>query len=762
MTKEWYSAQESADLHGMSKRGFIKMAGRNGYKTRQRAGKGGGLEYHINSFPTDVRFSLLPLESAAILAETPPPAPKPPKTRELAPVEDPAALAAARAEGDAQAAQLQGNAKSRMDARLEILREFDRFCAENRIKGTRKTGGTLQKEAFAAAWNRGDIASPARTVFPIISRNKIDHWTEHLRRAGLARLAGRYGHRKGSGLIDSQPQLAVALRALLCAKPHVRAKHAAEFLAARYADSGFQLPCIRTVDRWIDGWKRENHEMFARLENPDRWKSRYESAVGDADAHIVRPNQEWQADSTPADLMLADGRHSLLFLIDIYTRRLKIHVSKTSTATAIASLLRRGLLDWGVPEVLKTDNGQDYVARHIQNILLSLEIKHQRCVPFQANGKGFVERVIRTFSHDLLELLPGYVGHSVAERQALREREQFADRLYVKNKIDLDRLTVAELQSFCDRWARTYENAPHGGIDGQRPIERIANWREPTRRINDERALDLLLAPAPGKDGWRTLQKAGGITIDGHEYLSDVFGLHIKDRVRVLYDPEGDMGRVYVFDAKGQFLCVAECPELTGIDRAEHAARQKAIQKQNIQALAAQAKAEAKTFDFRAAALDILRDREQNAPLAALPGPGIEHVTRHLRGAADALTGKTALSGGEITPEDLRAAWGDIPAESESEPPKLAAPVVQLRDFESQDEGMRAAVERTLGSNQPITQEDADYIADYYRDVRNCRIFENSMVKRYGFQRFHAWKNAALAKARANAANRSEEIHHAI
>lgn len=637
MTKEWYSAQESADLHGMSKRGFIKMAGRNGYETRQRAGKGGGLEYHINGFPTDVRFSLFALESAAILAETPPPAPKPPKTRELAPVEDPAAIAAARAEGDAKAAQARGNAKARMDARLEILQQFQRFCAETPVRGHRKPGGMLQREAFAVAWNRGEIAGDARARFPVISAEKLERWAGQLRRNGLYRLAGKYGHRKGCGLIDSQPQLAVALRALLCAKPHVRAKHAAEFLGARYADSGFRLPGICTVNRWIDGWKRENHELFARLENPDRWKSRYESAVGDADARIVRPNQEWQADSTPADLMLADGRHSLLFLIDVYTRRIKIHVSKTSTAAAIASVLRRGLLDWGVPEALKTDNGQDYVARHIQNILLSLEIQHTRCVPFQANGKGFVERVIRTFSHDLLELLPGYVGHSVAERQALREREQFADRLYVKNKIDLDRLTVAELQSFCDRWARAYENAPHGGIDGQRPVERIANWREPTRRIDDERALDLLLAPAPGKDGWRTLQKAGGITIDGHEYLSDVFGLHIKARVRVLYDPEGDMGRVYVFDAKGQFLCVAECPELTGIDRAEHAARQKAIQKRNIQALAAQAKAEAKALDPGAAALDILRERERLAPLAALPGPAKPHDAAALQSARTAL-----------------------------------------------------------------------------------------------------------------------------
>lgn len=642
MIKEWNSANECAKAYNMSKPGFIKMAARKGIKTRKRAGKGGGLEYHVDGHPPDIQIALAKAQSKEKLSETDLP-PKSastsfdPARNQPEKIQEDETITAARAEGDAKAAQLEGKARARMEAKLEILKQFERFCQQNPIEQRRKDGGTLQKESFCALWNRGAIDSPARSSFPAITSSSIFRWTRQMHRAGMVRLSGQYGHRKGKGLIESQPQLAVALRAILCEKPHIQPKHAAEFLAVRYAESGYRLPCPRTVKRWVDSWKRENHELFARLENPDRWKSRYESAAGDAASSIVRPNQEWQADSTPADILLADGRHSLLFLIDVFTRRIKIHVSKTSTAAAVASLLRRGLLDWGVPETLKTDNGQDYVSQRLQSILLSLSIQHVRCIPFQARGKGFVERVIRTFAHDLLELLPGYAGHSVAERQALREREQFADRLYVKNsKIDMVLLSVTELQGFCDRWARAYENAPHTGIGG-RPLERIANWREPTRRITDERALDLLLAPAPGKNGWRTLQKAGGITIDGYEYLSDVFGLHIKDRVKVLYDPEGGMEKVYVFNARGKFLCVAECPELTGIDRAEHAAKQKALQKRNIQALAAQAKAEAKTVDTRNAALDILRHRERQTPLAALPGPAEPHRTAALSSARDAL-----------------------------------------------------------------------------------------------------------------------------
>ncbi len=35
-------------------------------------------------------------------------------------------------------------------------------------------------------------------------------------------------------------------------------------------------------------------------------------------------------DSTPADVMLKDGRHSIIGVIDLYSRRVKLHVSKTS------------------------------------------------------------------------------------------------------------------------------------------------------------------------------------------------------------------------------------------------------------------------------------------------------------------------------------------------------------------------------------------------------------------------------------------------
>ena len=42
-------------------------------------------------------------------------------------------------------------------------------------------------------------------------------------------------------------------------------------------------------------------------------------------------------------------------------------------AVAVAALYRAALLDWGVNEEAKTDNGADYVSEHIVRLLEALE-----------------------------------------------------------------------------------------------------------------------------------------------------------------------------------------------------------------------------------------------------------------------------------------------------------------------------------------------------------------------------------------------------
>ncbi|MBY0430364.1 MAG: DDE-type integrase/transposase/recombinase, partial [Rhodospirillales bacterium] len=314
--------------------------------------------------------------------------------------------------------------------------------------------------------------------------------------------------------------------------------------------------------------------------NPDRWRSRYRAAGGDAAQAVSRLNQRWEMDATPADLLLADGsRHMILGVIDVYSRRFKLHVTRTSKAAAVASLTRKAILDWGVPEMVVTDNGQEFTSRHMARVLAGLGIERRTAPPFTPEHKPFIERAFRTFSHGLVELLAGYIGHSVAERQDVEARRSLAQRIGKRGGTVALSMTAQELQAFCDRWTDTlYAREPHAGLSGRTPCDLAAAWSQPVRRIQDERALDVLLAEAPGEDGWRVVTKKG-LRVDNAWFDAAELGGHEGRRVRALYD-DADLGHLYVFAAEGGFLCRAVCPERTGVSRQDLAQARRARQRQ--------------------------------------------------------------------------------------------------------------------------------------------------------------------------------------
>ena len=119
-------------------------------------------------------------------------------------------------------------------------------------------------------------------------------------------------------------------------------------------------------------WKRANAELFLAVTNPDAWKNKKLVAFGSYAEGVTRANQLWMLDSTPADVQLLDGRHSILGVIDVATRRARLVVSKNSTAEAVCQLLRRAILDWGVPDTVKMDNGRDYASERVAGVLVGL------------------------------------------------------------------------------------------------------------------------------------------------------------------------------------------------------------------------------------------------------------------------------------------------------------------------------------------------------------------------------------------------------
>lgn len=663
--KLWFALSELVGLPGLptTRRGLLMLAQRQGWESRPRKGRGGGNEYALASLPEATQAAICQqrelanaqaaaqelhqrVESSAAPAVTA--ARDDGHMRVLQEIVEQKACQVRQQNGAAQAAGLTGKALDRMDAKLAVISSIDRCVAAG-----------VELALCVGRYNAGEleVADWVRSVVPTVSIPSFYRWKSTLKSFGVARLAGAYGRPKGHALA---PELQQYAQSLIVSFPHISAVHLYTALRGRFPQ---HVPSRRTVERWLAAWRTQNAEVHTALANPDQWKNQYMSAFGSVADGVTRLNQRWEIDSSPADLMLVDGRHHLIAVIDVASRRGRLLVSRTSHAAAIAHVLRQCIHDWGVPEIVKTDNGTDYTSRHLQRVFASLGIEQQCSNKFSPWEKPHIERFFRSFSHDLLELLPGFVGHNVAEAAAIRSRAAFAERLYQKNDSIEIKMTSAELQTFCDRWlSSVYEQRPHNGLSGLSPFQWITQYRgEPVRRIESERALDVLLSPAPGGDGFRNVTKKG-LSIDRYTYIAPELGNYIGQRVRVLHDPE-EMGRVYVFDATGaQFIVCADCPELTGIDRREVAIKAKELQKARVQEQKRVLKAEARKARVHDVVDEILSAREaatQN--VLAFPVRSESHTTPALDAAAHAAAYEEAPHS-VITPES----WNALRAENDA------------------------------------------------------------------------------------------------
>ena len=194
---------------------------------------------------------------------------------------------------------------------------------------------------------------------------------------------------------------------------------------ARLAAEGLQLPGLRAFELRFKAWKQEHAAGLLKMMDPDGFRSKMRTSG--SYAHMApHLNALWQIDASPVDALRVDGRHSIYVCIDVWSRRLILFVSKTPRAEAVQLLMRKAILAWGLPDAVKTDNGSDFVARATVRLFAKLQVEAIRSAAFSPWQKGFVERAIRTFQSDCAAMLPGFIGHSVAQRKKIEGRKAFS------------------------------------------------------------------------------------------------------------------------------------------------------------------------------------------------------------------------------------------------------------------------------------------------------------------------------------------------
>lgn len=718
--------QEIAGALGVSPSSIKRRAKRESWSFDEEQVRGGRRRlYTLEALPADVQKAIRQRRAVEAVNAL---------TRETEASAQAERLEALQRDGEAFGEQVRLEAEeqeqARRQARQDGLRRFSALPADHpkrqRAKARewllnaaynlhRERGGDQRsaRADFCQLVNAGGMALPAKVAKWLprhdgqraLTEPTLRRWHYDYLAGGIWALTDGYGKRRGDNKVERTPELKRVVIGSLLKMPHITGRKLRAYLQARHGE--LDVMSERGLQRYLHAWKADNAQLWTYLTNPDRWKNVCMAAFGSQSEYVERLNQLWELDSTPADWMLADGRHSVVGVIDIYSRRLRYRVSKTSTAAAVCALTRAAMLDWGVPEAVRTDNGADYVSEQFEEVLNGLDIGHQLCIPFASEQKGAIERAMRTMSHGILDLLPGFIGHNVAERKVIEARKSFAKRIMDKDAVIEVSLTSAQLQEKLDAWcAHVYAHDAHSGegMNGRSPFEASAAWTGTVRRIDDERALDALLAPLAGH---RSVGKKG-VRVDHHWYLAPELTEHAGEVVRLKRD-EADLGRLYVYDVDGGFICIAQAPELTGISRAEAATAAKRHQREFIRRQSAEFIKYKKSVKENIAEVVLEHRIEQSEQVTALPHRADPYTSAGLEAAGKAARAGDAPQAAEPT-ETERAAQAELQRE-------LAAPVETLPQTARQRFQRWVRLRRRQAAGETLSADEQHLITSYGQSV---------------------------------------------
>ena len=646
----WYTAPELAklDLPGLpaTKQNMIARARSEQWVSQPRRARGGGKEYHVSSLPEVARIALA-------RRAVDPDAPYEPR------------------EGDPSFTPCTRGSRNRGQARLYVVNMFLVFAAAASLQGGYARAGFCHLYNNPTGEHDLHIPEWVRDYIYRTNVRTLEGWVRKAKREGIEALAGNYGHRRGKGTIDSQP----AIRDFCATQIETRSQLTANQLVRGIEAQFGEKLSKRTVQRWMQSFKEANAARLLSLHDPDKHKSKFQSAFGSSSESVVAPNQVWEIDATPADVMTleADGsrrRMNITGIIDVYTRRAHVVVTDTPKAIAATAVTRKAIIDWGVPDLIKTDNGKDFVSAHFKRALHDLNIKQKLCPPFTPEGKPHIERFFGTMARDLLSILPGFVGHNVSDRKSIEARRSFAQRFGSPDEVIDVQMSAEQLQSVCDIWLETnYERQEHNGLQGKTPFEVAYLWKGGIRTIPNDRILDLMLMEAPDKDGFRVIGKKG-IRVERTAFIAPELGPRVGEKVHVRIDP-CDMGHIHVYTPDGEFICVAEAPERTGADRQKIAIEARRLQKQMMSNARADAKRRARQFKPHLLA-DQLLDQAARASntVVAFPNASTPHETDATRAAEDnlrAINGENQRR--DLTPEEEEMAERAFAELEETSPP---------------------------------------------------------------------------------------------
>jgi putative transposase len=182
----------------------------------------------------------------------------------------------------------------------------------------------------------------------------------------------------------------------------------------KHARWGF-WKCFKALKRHHQYW---NHKRVYRvycqmnLNQKRRAKRRLPKRVRQPLLVPQQPNQVWSADFMN-DALYAGSRFRTFNVIDDFNREaIAIEIDTSITARRLIRVFERLQLIRGLPDVLRVDNGPEFLSSELVTWAESAGVTIQYIQPGAPNQNAYIERFNRTYREEVLNL---YLFESLAE-----------------------------------------------------------------------------------------------------------------------------------------------------------------------------------------------------------------------------------------------------------------------------------------------------------------------------------------------------------
>lgn len=561
--REWFSLAEleAMALPGMpaTRRGIAELAERQGWDHadregthwRVRAGRGGGVEFHLACLPMAAQARLAFAEHQA--ASVPQP---------LAPEEG------LWAWFDRQPAAK----KAKAEARLKALQCVETLVANGigRVAAMQMTA-VQQKVALSSLYEWA----------------KLTHGKD--RSDWLPALAPR--HAGGRESADISPEAWTWIKTAFLRPEQPNFSECYRHLVAQAAAEGWTIPSERTLHRKIMAIPVAQR-VLAR-QGVDALKRTFPAQQ--RDRAVFHALEAVNADGHQWDVFVrwpdgTVGRPQMVVFQDLYSGkilswRVDVALSWHAVRLAFGDVVER----YGIPRLCWLDNGREFAAKRItggqanryrfklrdeepEGLMTTLGVAVHWTRPYSGQSKP-IERAFRDLAGGTAKH-PAFAGAYTGNNPTAKPEN------YGTKAVPLEEFLRVVSQGIAEHNAREGRRSPTcAGRSFDATFE--ASYRDALirRATAEQRRLWLLAAEAVKPRG-----QDGAIHFYGNRYWAEFLLEQRGKPVTVRFDPEALAEPLHVYSADGRYLGAAECLEAAGFDSVEKAQEQARRWKQYMRA----------------------------------------------------------------------------------------------------------------------------------------------------------------------------------